>query len=59
MLILSRKPGERILIGDDVWIQVMEVRANGAVRLGIEAPADVRLMREELLNEPDQNDQPE
>jgi carbon storage regulator len=48
MLVLSRKSGERIKIGDNVWITVVEVK-RGVVRLGIEAPRDVSVMRSELL----------
>ena len=47
MLVLSRKPGERILIGDEIVVTV--VRFNGGtVRLGIEAPRDFAVIREEL-----------
>lgn len=47
MLVLSRKPGERILIGDEIVVTV--VRFNGGtVRLGIEAPRDYAVIREEL-----------
>lgn len=47
MLVLSRKIGERILIGENVAIQVLEVKGN-RIRLGIEAPTTVRVLREEL-----------
>ncbi len=47
MLILTRKVGEIIRIGDDVTIRVLEVRGS-QVRLGVEAPADVRIFREEV-----------
>ena len=47
MLILSRKPGERIVIADNIVVTVTEV-ARGRVRLGIEAPPSVRVVREEL-----------
>ncbi len=47
MLVLSRKPGERILIGDDVTITVVRVGMN-SVRIGIEAPPNVNIVREEL-----------
>jgi carbon storage regulator len=47
MLILTRKLGETIRVGDDVTIRVLEVRG-GQVRLGIEAPEDVRIYREEV-----------
>lgn len=47
MLVLSRKPGERILIGDDVTITVVRIGPNN-VRVGIEAPRDMSIVREEL-----------
>jgi carbon storage regulator len=47
MLVLTRKVGERIQIGDKIFITV--VRINGAaVRLGIEAPAELTVVRQEL-----------
>lgn len=48
MLVLSRKVGERILLGDDIRITVVRV-SGGGVRLGIEAPSDVAVVREEVL----------
>jgi carbon storage regulator len=48
MLVLTRKIGETIRIGDDVTVQVLEVRG-GQVRLGLAAPASVRIFREELF----------
>ena len=50
MLVLSRKVGERILIGDRVTVTVVRI-AGGAVRLGIEAPAEMAVIREELQEE--------
>lgn len=47
MLVLSRKPGERILIGDHITITVVKL-TNGGVRLGIEAPHEMPIVREEL-----------
>lgn len=47
MLVLSRKVGERILIGDNVTVTVVRV-SGGGVRLGIDAPADMAVVREEL-----------
>lgn len=49
MLILSRKQGERILIGKDVVLKIVEIRGD-RVRLGIEAPKDTAVHREELAN---------
>lgn len=47
MLVLSRKVGERILIGDQVTVTVVRI-TGGGVRLGIEAPAELAVIREEL-----------
>ena len=47
MLVLSRKPGERILIGDDVTVTIVRIGPN-TVRLGIEAPREMNIVREEL-----------
>ena len=47
MLVLSRKPGEEILIADDVRIRVIET-VGGKVRIGIEAPHHVSIRRAEL-----------
>jgi carbon storage regulator len=48
MLVLSRRVGERLVIGDDVVVTVIEVRSDG-VRLGIDAPREVRVHRAEVL----------
>jgi len=47
MLILTRKSGEVIRIGEQVVLRVLEVRGQ-QVRLGIEAPSSVRIYREEI-----------
>jgi carbon storage regulator len=47
MLVLSRKVGERILVGDQIRITVVRV-TSGGVRLGIEAPDGTTVVREEL-----------
>ena len=47
MLVLSRKVGERILVGDQVTITVVRI-TGGGVRIGIEAPPDLTVIREEL-----------
>jgi carbon storage regulator len=54
MLVLTRKIGERIRIGDTVTVQVLEVRGS-QVRLGVEAPADIRILREEIYQPGDLN----
>lgn len=46
MLILSRRVGEAIMIGDDIIIRVMEI--GGQVRLGIIAPREIEVHREEI-----------
>jgi carbon storage regulator len=48
MLILSRKPGDAVVIGDGIRVVVIESDRRG-VRLGIEAPADVSILREEIV----------
>ena len=50
MLVLSRKPSESILIGSDVKITVLKVERNH-VRIGIEAPGEVMILRAELLDD--------
>jgi carbon storage regulator len=47
MLILTRRPGERVVIGDDILITVMGVSGH-TVRLGIAAPEGVSIYREEI-----------
>lgn len=47
MLILSRKLNEAIQIGDKIKITVVEIRGN-KIRLGIEAPGDVEVYRQEI-----------
>ncbi len=48
MLILTRKKGESIAIGDNIQIQVLNVKG-GQVRIGIDAPREVKVNREERL----------
>jgi carbon storage regulator len=47
MLVLSRKTEERIVIADSIVLTVLDVKS-GRVRLGIEAPPTVRILRQEL-----------
>ncbi|MCU0877020.1 MAG: carbon storage regulator [Pirellulaceae bacterium] len=47
MLVLSRKVGERIWIGDEISVTVVRI-AGGGVRLGIDAPTHLAVVREEL-----------
>jgi carbon storage regulator len=50
MLVLTRKNGEKIVIDGDIEITVLEIRGS-QVRLGIVAPKDVSVLREELVVE--------
>jgi carbon storage regulator len=47
MLVLSRKPNEAVIVGDDVEVTVLEV-SQGRVKLGFEAPRGMRILRAEL-----------
>ncbi len=47
MLVLTRRPGERITIGDDIIVTVISA-GGGQVRLGITAPRSVQVLREEI-----------
>jgi carbon storage regulator len=47
MLVLSRKPGERILIGENIAVTIVRIGPN-TVRLGIDAPRELNIVREEL-----------
>ncbi len=47
MLILTRRPGERVVIGEDIFVTVMSVSGH-TVRLGIAAPGGVPIYREEI-----------
>lgn len=49
MLILTRRVGESLIIGDDITITVLGVKGN-QTRLGVNAPRDVSVHREEILN---------
>ena len=46
MLVLTRRLGENIVIGDDIIIRILNV--NGQVKLGIEAPREIEVHREEI-----------
>ncbi len=47
MLVLTRKSGERLMIGDEVMVTVLDV-GRGQVRLGISAPENLKVHREEI-----------
>ena len=56
MLVVSRRAGESIVIGDDITVSVLEVRGD-VVRIGIAAPRSVAVHREELLAQLAQSNQ--
>jgi carbon storage regulator len=49
MLIITRRAGEKIMLGDDIVVHVMEIVGNTA-RIGIEAPRSIPVYREEIWN---------
>jgi carbon storage regulator len=51
MLVLTRKLNEKIVIGEDLVLTVVEIQ-RGRVRLGFEAPKQISIMRQELLGGP-------
>ena len=57
MLVLTRKSNEKIRIGDEIVITVLRTKGK-AVRLGIEAPSEMRVLRGEIAFEGDEVDQP-
>ncbi len=54
MLVLTRKEGERIVIGDDIVVMVIGMK-NGRYRIGIEAPPEVQVDREEVRKAKEEN----
>ena len=57
MLVLTRKASEKILIGDNVVIEVVRVQGN-RVWIGLEAPAAVKILREEIADKAKKEKQP-
>ena len=57
MLVLSRKIGEQLLIGDSIVVTVVRIGPHD-VRIGIEAPADVEIVRNELVEPAEQRREP-
>lgn len=49
MLVLTRRPDEALIIGDDIEVVVLDITGN-KVKLGIDAPEDVEILREELVD---------
>ena len=57
MLILTRKTGESIMIGDSVVVKVLGVRA-GQIKIGVDAPKDLSVHREEIYKRIQEEDAP-
>ena len=51
MLVLSRRPGEEILIGDDIVVKVVRLEG-GRVQIGITAPREISVNRSEVISQP-------
>ena len=49
MLVLTRKPGERLMIGDNIVLTVVEVKGDN-IRIGIDAPREVKVYRGEIYD---------
>jgi carbon storage regulator len=49
MLILSRKTNEKIMIGDDISVSIIEIRGD-QVRIGVDAPKTVKVFRQEVFD---------
>lgn len=58
MLVLSRREGEVLMIGDDIRVQVFRL-ANGRVTIGVHAPDDVKILRGEIAVDDSEPQQPD
>ncbi|MDD2262555.1 MAG: carbon storage regulator [Clostridia bacterium] len=50
MLVISRKAGESIIIGDDIEVVIIEAQ-NGKVKIGVKADNSIRILRKEIIDE--------
>jgi len=50
MLVLTRRPGESIVVGENIVVTVIEIKG-GQVRIGVDAPRDVEVYREEIYEQ--------
>lgn len=53
MLVITRKKGESVLIGDDIEISISKIE-DGSVKLAISAPKDITILRKEIYNQIEQ-----
>ncbi|WP_024328866.1 MULTISPECIES: carbon storage regulator [unclassified Thioalkalivibrio] len=58
MLVLTRKVGERLMVGEDIAVEVLDVNGSQA-RIGVTAPEDMRIDREEVRRQRDQEQKQE
>jgi len=56
MLIITRKKGESLMIGDDIEITISKIE-DGSVKIGIKAPRDITILRKELYEQVEQENQ--
>lgn len=56
MLVITRRPKEKVMIGDDITVMVTKIAGNN-VFLGIKAPPNVKIMREEIYDDPGEKSQ--
>lgn len=49
MLVLTRKPGEGIIIGDNITVKIIELKSGG-IRIGIDAPKETKIYRQEVYD---------
>lgn len=57
MLVLTRRVGEELVIGDNIVVKVLDIKGN-QVRIGIEAPKEVSVVRSEILGKFDKEGNP-
>lgn len=50
MLVLNRKPGESIILGDNIEIRILDIQ-DGKIKIGIDAPRDISILRKEVYDE--------
>lgn len=55
MLVLTRKQGESVIIGNDIKVKILDIGSN-FIKIGIDAPREIPVYREELLNKESDNE---